>query len=118
MQRFINLEAIIQGAKDGHYENGGEIYQEFRSIIKDVNKAKRLALEAFYESNDCEHEFDTCWYTIRKNLFGEFFYMFERSCSKCGKKEMFRCEVDSEYNETNPPEGYEGAQRRFYNNDI
>ena len=46
------------------------------------------------------------------------------NCSELGKNIFFTidlmqfCEEDSEYNERNPPEGYEGAEKRYYNNNI
>lgn len=117
--KVINLSSIVQNAADGYYESENEITKEFNQLRTKLNKYKRKALEAFHAQNTCEH-LNTCtpYYQVQRRVLGTYHYVFQKDCLDCGKHFSFFCEEDSEYNERNPPEGYEGAEKRYYNNNI
>ena len=116
--KIINLSSIEQRAKDGYYENELEIKKEFNDLLQRVRDSKRATIKSFHDSNDCTHETTTPpYYQLQRRLI-DYVYVFQKSCTKCGKKFHKTCDSDSEYNENNHPPGYENSESRYYNNNI
>ena len=115
----VNFPSMVDNCKDGLYNNEHEIKKQFTYLKKAFHAYERECIRVFHESSNCKHEvFDKSTYSLRKNIL-DYYYHFEKKCSNCGKSftTTMSAEDFSEY-EGNFPEGYEGAEKQFYNLDI
>lgn len=116
--RVINLDSIIEDARNGGFENEREITILINKHIAELRETRRATIKAFHESSNCTHENTSePFYQLQRRVMG-YVLVFQKSCNGCGKKFHETCGEDSPYNEKNPPKGYEGATERYYNNNI
>lgn len=87
-QVFIQLENLIESSKDKLHERIGKIHT-------------------------CEHEFFRATFTVQRMISG-YTTIYERKCKKCGFGEYHS---EGENGAPNP-EWTEGAEQRWWNNDI
>lgn len=113
----INLTMMVVDAENGEFDNEVEIIKEFTNLRKKVNDYKRKAISAFRLQNTCEHlEYNEPKWSLRKNILN-YYYYFEKVCKCCGHKESLI--IEEWNNHTDPfPEGFEGAQKVYYNLNI
>lgn len=113
IDKMLNLTSEVNDARNGVYESIQEIEDRFKDLSLEVVKYKHLTLKAFILSKHCEHQnFETPYYYLKENLLGDNFVQWHKVCSRCGKDFTVDTIADS------PPEGYEGAECRYYNNNI
>ncbi len=114
---IVNLGSLVREAQNGDFDNLREIDKEFAEIRKRVNKYKRKTRAAFIENSTCTHE-ECCkpyWHLQRRMI--DYVYVFQKDCLKCGKH-FFVQDNGDKYNEKHMPEGYEGSEKRYYNNSF
>ncbi|UUW39829.1 hypothetical protein VP14_142 [Vibrio phage VPMCC14] len=117
VDEVINLTMLVVSAENGEYESEAEINKEFNQLLRQVNSYKRKAVEAFKLQNTCKHEeYSTPQWSLRKNILN-YYYYFEKKCKCCGHTESIKLE---EWNDRvdSFPEGFEGANKVYYNLNI
>lgn len=117
IDKIINLTGIVVDVENGQFKNKHEVLKEFNEIQKLVRYYKHKALEAFELQNTCEHlDYKTPEWSLRKNILN-YHYYFEKTCKCCGHKEAVILESFDEHRD-DFPEGFDGAERVYYNLDI
>lgn len=115
---LINLRQSVKDAKEGRISSVDEIkamFAEYRTLI---DECEVETTEAFNKSYTCEHlEYNRPTWSLRRNVIN-YYYHFEKTCKCCGHTEMLSFEDEYRPEFGNFPEGFEGAEKVYYNLDI
>lgn len=114
---LCNFAAIARRARNGYYTSPEEVEEEFNKAREALEFWAAEAISDFEKSNRCGHEWGPAYYYHKRMMLGDYFYEFNRVCTKCGRTDTF-FDSAQEYSPENPPEGFDNPSSKYWNNTI
>mgnify|MGYP001546097716 CR=1 FL=1 len=105
----VVIRNMIDYAKQNRFQSESEVHESIRNCISLLENSSEEITNHFLNSQNCSHEYNETYFTVRKVFTGEFVTVYERTCSKCGF---------TEYERDKKPDWAKNAKERYYNNDI